>query len=217
LARVLLTIAVYCAAAVLAGCSGGAPDLRDLNPLANAGDSTLKPGNFFKFKTPEWARTNSAENIHLSATAPVPTDQLVSPAGQCAAVAEAPKPIPAPAAPQSAAAPPPDRLEPAGAAAPAAPVLGGGIGLGMTECTVVRRAGTPNQVTISAGKKGEREAVLTYTSGERPGIYRFVNGRLKMIDALPEQAVAEKKSKRRTARKSARKPHGRTAQRMYVQ
>jgi hypothetical protein len=212
LLRVFLTTAVCCAAAALAGCSGGAPSLRDFNPLANAGE--MKPGNFFKFKTPEWARANSAENIHLSAAAPVPADQLVSAGGQCAAVAEAPKPVPAPAAPAPAATLPPGRLEPAGAATPAVPVLGGGIGLGMTECTVVRRAGTPSQVAISAGKQGEREAVLTYTSGERPGIYRFVNGRLKVIDALPEQATAENKSKRRAA---ARNPRGRTAQRMYVQ
>lgn len=219
MARVLLTVAVCCVTAVLAGCSGGAPDLRDFNPLENAGDSALlKPREFFKFKTPEWARQNSADNIHLSATQPVPPDQLVSASGQCPAVSASAAPPAAPApAPQPAATTPSNRLEPAGGPAQPVPILGEGIGLGMTECAVVRRAGTPSQVSISADKAGEREAVLTYAKGERPGIYHFLNGRLKVVDALPEQAAAEKKSKRRTARKSKRASHSRTAERMYVQ
>ncbi len=34
----------------------------------------------------------------------------------------------------------------------------GGVALGMTECDVVRRAGVPGNVNISAGEKGERRS-----------------------------------------------------------
>ena len=53
------------------------------------------------------------------------------------------------------------------------PVVAGGIALGMTECQTVQRAGTPSNVAISAGEKGERKVVLTYLSGPWPGIYTF--------------------------------------------
>ena len=49
------------------------------------------------------------------------------------------------------------------------------------------RAGSPNNVAIGAGEKGERKVVLTYLSGPWPGIYTFNDGRLKIIDRAPEQ------------------------------
>src|SRR5262249_45775551 len=70
---------------------------------------------------------------------------------------------------------------------PSAPLVAGGIALGMTECQTVQRAGVPANVSISAGDKGERKAVLTFLSGPWPGIYTFTDGRLKVIDRAPEQ------------------------------
>jgi hypothetical protein len=47
-------------------------------------------------------------------------------------------------------------------------VVSGGIALGMTECQAVQRAGSPSNVAIAAGEKGERKVVLTYLSGPWP-------------------------------------------------
>jgi hypothetical protein len=79
---------------------------------------------------------------------------------------------------------------------PSAPVLGG-VALGMTECQAVRRAGRPNQVTIGAAERGERKVVVTYLSGPWPGIYTFQSGRLKVVDALPEQPKPAKPNKKK--------------------
>jgi hypothetical protein len=69
---------------------------------------------------------------------------------------------------------------------PADPATGApaaaGISLQMTECDVVNRIGTPDRVDLGANERGERAAVLTYTRGARPGIYRFAAGRLMSIE-----------------------------------
>jgi hypothetical protein len=80
----------------------------------------------------------------------------------------------------------------------------GGIALGMTECQAVQRAGTPNNVSIGAGEKGERKVVLTYLSGPWPGIYTFSGGRLNVVERAPEQPkpakpAAKKKKPANTA------------------
>ena len=63
----------------------------------------------------------------------------------------------------------------------------------MSECDVVRRAGTPGNVAVSAGDGGERRVTLTYLSGPWPGIYDFSGGRLREISAAPvQQKVAAK-------------------------
>ncbi len=122
-------------------------------------------------------------------------------------------------------APPPDRLVPEGRGAPGAamptPAFLGGVALGMTECQVVRRAGPPSNVAIGGDANGTRKVVLSYLGGNWPGIYHFQSGRLKVIDAAPEQAkpVAKSKSRRQKAKK---KPAARTssrheAERVYVQ
>lgn len=89
----------------------------------------------------------------------------------------------------------------------------GGVALGMTECQVVRRAGQPQNVEISADAAGERATVVTYLSGTAPGIYHFTAGRLKVIDSVPQAAKPEKPKKKT-------KPKPRTAgsaQHAYVQ
>lgn len=120
-------------------------------------------------------------------------------------LASAPMPQGAPPAPRPVSATPSDRLdtlqpEPGGGAA-----VAGGIALGMTECDAVRRAGQPSNVSIGAGDKGARKVVLTYLSGPWPGIYTFDSGRLKEIDAAPEQPKPAKTppKKKRAAPKTA--------------
>jgi hypothetical protein len=59
-----------------------------------------------------------------------------------------------------------------------------GVGLGMTECEVVARAGPPNSVQLGSNPNGDRTAVLSYQSGPRPGIYHFERGRLMQMDRV---------------------------------
>jgi hypothetical protein len=83
----------------------------------------------------------------------------------------------------------------------------------MSECAVARRLGTPGNVSISAGPKGDRRVVLTYREGNRPGLYSFESGRLIQVDATPQQAA---EFDRKTKKPSRRTP-SRDVQRMYVQ
>jgi hypothetical protein len=62
-----------------------------------------------------------------------------------------------------------------------------GVGLEMTECEVVRALGQPQSAEFGSQAPGERTAVLTYTTGERPGIYRFAGGRLVAVERGAEQ------------------------------
>ena len=82
-----------------------------------------------------------------------------------------------------------------------APLVTGGIALGMTECQAVQRAGTPSSVAISTGDKGERKVVLTYLSGPRPGIYTFSGGRLNVVEWAPEQPKSAKPAAKKTPKK----------------
>jgi hypothetical protein len=79
----------------------------------------------------------------------------------------------------------------------AAPVIAqSGIALQMTECEVVQRAGAPDGIEFG-NNAGERNVVMTYTGGARPGIYRFSGGRLYSIERVaepPAPAKAQKKS-----------------------
>jgi hypothetical protein len=86
----------------------------------------------------------------------------------------------------------------AGPAAPGndAPGLNEGVGLGMTECQVVARAGPPNSVQLGNNPNGDRTAVISYQSGPRPGIYHFERGRLMQMDRVevaPPPPQAKKK------------------------
>jgi len=136
----------------------------------------------------------TAKNFSLGPSGPVAPEDLVNPDGSCAAAA------PDPASSSPAAAPQVGSVagDLAGGAMPAAAteVPLGGVALGMAECQVVRRAGAPSNVAI-ASENNERKTVLTYTGGQWPGVYTFVSGRLKVVDALPEaqkpKPVAKKK------------------------
>ncbi len=121
----------------------------------------------------------------------ITADDLVDANGACPRFAS-----PAPAAPAN-----PD-------GSPAAPFgtaaqLGGGIGIGMSECEVVSRIGAPSAVDLGRTPNGDRTAVLTFQAGPRPGIYRFVGGKLTEMDRVaeapppphPEKPVKKKAAK----------------------
>jgi hypothetical protein len=158
-------------------------------------------------------------------TRPITANDLVDANGACAAPPATPQTSASPAPPQSAAGAPQAQAvanpaTPAAAANPTQPqaaagvppspaadnaaaagapeadsLLGGGIALGMSECEVVYRAGSPTSVQIGRNPNGDRTAALTFNAGPRPGIYRFEGGRLADMDrveAPPE--VAKKKA-----------------------
>jgi hypothetical protein len=102
---------------------------------------------------------------------PVTTADLVGPQGQCAG------------------------------AGPDAATARGGIALEMTECEVVGRAGTPENIELGTTDRGERAVTLTYTGGPRPGIYRFAGGRLYAIERGQEPPPEPPKPKKPPAKK----------------
>jgi hypothetical protein len=198
-------------AVALGGCSSSISDisLGDMNPLKKADPIRSDDYNYFY-------RRDAAS------VGPVSQADLVGPDGRCgSSPAFAPAPGPAAASPvaQSPASEPinprsnqalyftagPETGRPAGAAQSQLPpqVRTGptGIALQMTECQVVAVAGSTDRVEISAGPGGHRLTTLTYVSGERPGIYRFVNGRLNSMERVEEQPQPKKAAK--TARKPA--------------
>jgi len=80
---------------------------------------------------------------------------------------------------------------------------GGGIALQMTECDVVRRAGTVEKIDVSADERGERAVVLTYLRGPSAGVYRFVGGRLVSIERAPGPPPAPAKAQKAAPKKPA--------------
>jgi hypothetical protein len=87
--------------------------------------------------------------------------------------------------------------------APTPTPLARAITLDMSECELVSTLGPTNQVEIGATERGERSVVLTYLQGERPGIYRFISGRLKSMERAPELPAAAKPA---PAKKPGKKP-----------
>jgi hypothetical protein len=87
------------------------------------------------------------------------------------------------------------------------PPIPGAIALEMTECDVVKRAGIAQRVEIGPNDRRERTATLTYSGGERPGIYNFTDGRLKSMELGPAPPAPPK-----TAKKPAKPPAKRAAQ-----
>jgi hypothetical protein len=192
---------------VLGGCSS-IPEISvaDFNPLK--GSDPLRSADYNYFYKRDQTTTGF-----------VSAADLVGPDGRCAfdsapreAVAASPEPAQGPAQ---------DPINPrsnqalyftagpqsgtAGAAPGALPpeVRGGprGTALGMTECQVVGIIGATDRVEIGANERGERTVTLTYVSGDRPGIYRFRNGRLASMER-----VAEPAQPKRPARTAKSKP-----------
>ena len=187
-------IALVCVAALaVAGCKNSAGIFQDQND----GGFFSKPVEIFK--KPDWAKPANTNVAELGPSGPAGPDDLVGADGRCGIPVAAPGPAQDPAQPL-----------PAGAVAvnapDAAPLVMGGVALGMTECQTVQRAGTPGNVSIGSGDRGERNVVLTYLSGPWPGIYRFSDGRLKVVERAPEPPAPPKappKKKKAAAKKPA--------------
>jgi hypothetical protein len=162
-------------APVLAGC-GGLSDfsMKDQEWFA-------RPGRIFK------GGNTSIETPPLSQTKEVTANDLISSDGQCPG-------MPPPGAPSEA-----NALSDANAPAPipsAAPVA-----IGHTECDVARAiAVAPDNVNLSNNPRGDRVALITWTSGPRPGAYTFTSGRLSTIERVdvPAPAKPARGAKKRT-------------------
>jgi hypothetical protein len=200
-ARSIITLA--CAMA-LGGCA------QQLSSITEARETGWFSKPVDLFRKPEWATVGS-NTAELSPSGPVAAEDLVSADGQCAATsaqAAAVQPAAAPVQASASGAGFEGGLHPGPGAGLAAPSVTGAIGLGMTECQAVRRAGGPSHVAISAGDNGERRVVLTYLSGPWPGIYTFDGGRLKMVDGAPVQERKPEPKKKPVKRlKTAAKPN----------
>jgi hypothetical protein len=129
---------------------------------------------------------------------PVRPDDLIDASGHCAGepAAAAPQALNFTAGPQSG--PAPASPAPPGASGSAPPVRTG-VGLGMTECEVVRTLGHTDRIEISTNERGLRSVTLTYLTGERPGIYRFEAGRLDSLERVDEAPAAHKPAKPKKA------------------
>jgi hypothetical protein len=124
----------------------------------SGGTGSLRSGSSFLAR-PDWVSfSGSKDEFTLRSVTPA---DLVGPEGQCAGVEPTPS---AEAAPSQT-----------------------GIALQMTECEVVRRAGAPDHVEVTS-EAGQRVAILTYSRGVRPGVYRFSGGRLYAIERAAEPA-----------------------------
>jgi len=144
---------------------------------------TLVPPNPTQFAPKERIRT------------PVSPTDLVSADGTCADMG-----------PAASAAPPEQKVADAAPdAAAVPPAVPHAVALEMSECEVVRAAGRPSQVQIGANESGERTVTMIYDTPEHP-TYRFVAGRLKVMEGNPEPPPAPKPVKKKPAKRAARSP-----------
>jgi hypothetical protein len=125
---------------------------------------------------------------------PITANDLVDGNGSCPAPQasqQAPQQAPAAVAANQAPSVPP--------AADTGSLLGGGVALGMSECDVVFRAGSPNAVQIGKAPNGDRTAVLTFNSGPRPGIYHFAGGALTEVERVQAAPAPPQTAKKKPA------------------
>ncbi len=170
-----LVLALLAVAPLVAGCAGGS----DL--LSKDAEWFSKPGRLF-------IKNIAIESPPLTPDKPVGPEDLVSADGACPGMA--PAGAPADANASSAAAPP------SGAT--------GTVALGHTECDVVRGIGAPSSVNLANNARGDRVAVITWTTGPRAGTYTFTAGRLTSIEGNPEPEPALKPAKSKP--KAKKKP-----------
>jgi hypothetical protein len=142
-----------------------------LAPLVAACSSDISSFNVLPKLGNFESLTLGSGGVQTADLRPVTAQDLVGPQGQCAG------------------------------AGPDAAASQGGIALQMTECEVVRRAGTPENVELGTTDRGERAVTLTYTGGPRPGIYRFTGGRLYAIERSQEPPPEPPKTKKPPAKK----------------
>jgi hypothetical protein len=175
----LIVLAAIAAPVALAGCSADTGQAWFVKPFDISGRSA---GYSFS----ELSETKKDQRA-------ITPNDLVNANGSCPAPVAAAAPAPAPA--PGAGGPTSPAAMPGGDASSL--VVDGGVGLGMSECDVVSRAGQPASVQIGSTPGGDRTAVLTFDSGPRAGIYRFLRGGLIEMDAVaapaPPPQVAKKK------------------------
>ena len=165
------------AAAALSGCSG----------LSSFSD--LKDAEWFNRPSRAFGRSLTLETPPLTEQRAIAPDDLISAEGYCSGMAAASE---ANAMTQAAPTSTPDV---AGATSGTA-----GVALGRSECDVARYIGHPDNVELASNPGGERTATLTYLRGSRPGIYRFVGGRLTVVERAPTPPAPERpaRAKKRT-------------------
>jgi hypothetical protein len=168
------------------------------------GACALPDFDSFRAPTPESVfRPLSVTNVKDRVLPPVPPDDLVDASGRCASAYAAPV--------QSGGDQPggqaPVTATDAGVALNPTPVA-----LEMSECDVVKRAGVPERTEIGASERNERTATLTYMGGPRPGIYTFVEGRLKSMERGPEPPPQPKVAKKPAKQPAKPKPRQATVQ-----
>jgi hypothetical protein len=132
------------------------------------------------FKTPDKSifAPRSVSAVRQTQLRPVTAEDLVDSQGRCAGALASADPGGDP-----------------GTAPANVPAMPAGIGLDMTECDVVKRAGHPERVELGTNERSERTAILTYIQGPRPGIYYFTAGRLTSMERAPEPPKPVKPAK----------------------
>jgi hypothetical protein len=130
----------------------------------------------------------------------VRAEDLIDASGRCPgeAVPAAPQALNFTAGPQSG---PATATPPPPAAGGGTPPVSTGVGLGMTECEVVRALGHTDRIEISTNERGQRSVTLTYLTGARPGIYRFVAGQLVSLERAGDAPAEPKPTKPKKAAK----------------
>jgi len=161
----------------LAGCSG-------------MSDVFSRDADWFANQPRILGNSRTLETPPLTSQRQIAPDDLISADGMCAGMAP---PAEANAMTEGEQA----------ATAPATSSMPAGIGLGRTECEVARYAGQPDSTELGNNPNGDRTAVLTYLKGPRPGIYRFVGGRLAAVERAPVPEAPPKPAKPGKSKKRA--------------
>jgi hypothetical protein len=169
-------------APVMAGCSSTS-DFFSSDLLSKDAEWFSRSGRLF-------IKNVSIETPPLTPDRPVTPEDLVSAAGICPGMAPPGGPADANASTGSTAGGP-------------APSASGTVALGHTECDVVRGIGVPDSVSLSNNPRGDRVAMVSYSRGQRAGIYTFTSGRLTSIERGSEPVEQPKAAKSRAKKPAA--------------
>lgn len=150
---------------------------------SGASDLLSKDSEWFSGSRRIFLRSVSIDTPPLTPEKAITADDLVSAEGGCPGMAP-------PGAPADANAP------------TAAPVAGGSVALGHTECDVVRGIGAPDSVNIAGGGEA-RVTTVTWLHGGRAGIYTFTGGRLSSVERAPDAGPQPKGVKPRGKKRAA--------------
>jgi hypothetical protein len=165
-------LALLVLAPMMTGCGAGS-------------DLLSKDAEWFSRSSRLFIKNVSIETAPLTADRPVTAEDLVSADGACPGMAPAAGPADANALTDSG----------------PVPSTRGTVALGHTECDVVRGIGAPGNVNLSNNPRGDRVAVVTYTQGQRAGIYTFTAGRLTSIERGAEPIAQPKAAKPKAKKK----------------